>query len=280
MREVSTGEVSTGEVSTGAGTAGFPTGQARLRTDGLTVRHGEVVALSRVTLEVRAGEIVGLIGPNGAGKSTFVDAVSGFVEHTGSVWVDGTDVSERAPHARARAGLARTWQSVELFDGLTVREQCLVAVPSTSRFPMLADMVRVGRRTVPPQVDHALEVLGLSDVADEPAATLSAGRQKLVGVARALAASPAVLLLDEPAAGLTIEESRALGETLRTLAADGPGLLLIEHDTDLVFDVCDRVVMLDLGSVVVEGLPQEVRHDVRVVQAYLGTPTERADRPE
>ena len=254
--------------------------QVRLRTDGLTVRHGGVVALSHVSLEVRAGEVVGLIGPNGAGKSTFVDAVSGFVEHTGSVWVDGTDVSTLAAHDRARAGLARTWQSVELFDGLTVREQCLVAVPSTSRFPLLADMVRVGRRAVPPQVDHALGLLGLADVADQPAATLPAGRQKLVGVARALAASPAVLLLDEPAAGLTTDESRALGETLRNLAADGPGLLLIEHDTDLVFDVCDRVVMLDLGSVVVEGAPDEVRHDVRVVQAYLGTPTERRERPE
>lgn len=263
-----------GEDSTGVGVA---TGQVRLRTEGLTVRHGGVVALSHVSLQVRAGEVVGLIGPNGAGKSTFVDAVSGFVEHTGSVSVDGTDVSPLAAHGRARAGLARTWQSVELFDGLTVREQCLVAVPTTSRFPVLADMVRVGRRTVPPQVDHALELLGLADVSDEPAATLPAGRQKLVGVARALAASPSVLLLDEPAAGLTTDESRALGETLRTLAADGPGLLLIEHDTDLVFDVCDRVVMLDLGSVVVEGTPEEVRHDVRVVQAYLGTPTERPE---
>ena len=265
-----------GEDSTGVGPA---TGQVRLRTDGLTVRHGGVVALSHVSLEVRAGEVVGLIGPNGAGKSTFVDAVGGFVEHTGSVWVDGTEVSGLAPHDRARAGLARTWQSVELFDGLTVREQCLVAVPSTSRFPMLADIVRVGRRAAPPQVDHALEVLGLADVADEPAATLPAGRQKLVGVARAVAASPSVLLLDEPAAGLTSDESRALGETLRTLAAAGPGLLLIEHDTDLVFDVCDRVVMLDLGSVVVAGTPEEVRHDARVVQAYLGTPTEQPERP-
>ena len=156
-----------------------------------------------------------------------------------------------------------------------MREQCLVAVPPTSRFPALTDMVRVGRRKDVPQVDHALEVLGLVDVADEPAATLPAGRQKLVGVARALAASPSVLLLDEPAAGLTTDESRALGVTLRTLADAGPGLLLIEHDTDLVFDVCDRVLMLDLGSVVVEGSPDEVRRDVRVVQAYLGTPSER-----
>jgi len=107
-----------GEDSTGAGAA---TGPVRLRTEGLTVRHGGVMALSHVSLQVLAGEVVGLIGPNGAGKSTFVDAVSGFVEHTGSVWVDGTDVSPLPPHDRARAGLARTWQSVELFDGLTVR---------------------------------------------------------------------------------------------------------------------------------------------------------------
>ncbi|MFM7063005.1 MAG: ABC transporter ATP-binding protein [Actinomycetes bacterium] len=258
---------------------GEATPEVQLRTDGLTVRHGGVVALSQVSLHVRAGEVVGLIGPNGAGKSTFVDAVSGFVAHSGTVRVGETDVSALAPHDRARCGLARTWQSVELFDGLSVREQCAVAVPPTSRFPMLADLVSVGRRAVPPQVEHALEVLGLTDVADVPATTLPAGRQKLVGVARALAASPSVLLLDEPAAGLTKDESRALGGTLRALADDGPGLLLIEHDTDLVFDVCDRVLMLDLGSVVVEGPPEEVRRDVRVVQAYLGTPTVRTEPP-
>ena len=252
---------------------------ARLQTDGLTVRHGGVVALSSVSLEVGRGEVVGLIGPNGAGKSTLVDAVSGFVPHAGRVLVDGVDVSDADPHQRVRAGLARTWQSVELFDGLTVREHCVVAVPSTSRFPTLSDLVRLRPQRSGDSADHALELLGLADVADTQAMTLPAGRQKLVGVARALAANPAVLLLDEPAAGLTTDESRVLGATLRRLADEGPGLLLIEHDTDLVFDVCDRVVMLDLGSVVVDGTPAQVRDDVRVVQAYLGTPADDGPVP-
>lgn len=249
-----------------------------IEIDKLTKYYGKSRGIIDVSFNVEEGEIFGFIGPNGAGKSTFVDAVSGFVEHTGTVRVGGADVSSLAPHARARQGLARTWQSVELFDGLTVREQCRVAVPPTSRFPLLSDMFRAGRRSDPPEVDHALELLGLADVADEPAANLPAGRQKLVGVARALAASPSVLLLDEPAAGLTTDESRALGVTLRSLTDAGPALLLIEHDTDLVFEVCDRVVMLDLGSVVVDGPPEQVRHDVRVVQAYLGTPDGPAER--
>lgn len=248
----------------------------RLRTEGLTVRHGGLVALNDVTMTVGAGEVVGLIGPNGAGKSTFVDAVSGIVEHQGAVVVDGTDVAGLPPHRRARAGLARTWQSVELFDGLTVAEQCEVALAPRSRFLRGAGLLGRGRRPVPEEVGRVLDLLGLADVAHEPASTLSAGRQKLVGVARALVGSPSVVLLDEPAAGLTTDEGRALGAVLRDLVVDGTGLLLIEHDTDLVFDVCDRVVMLDLGSVVVDGPPAVVRDDVRVVQAYLGAPPSEA----
>lgn len=251
---------------------------ARLRTEGLTVRHGGVVALNDVTLTVGRGEVVGLIGPNGAGKSTFVDAVSGMVPHRGSVVVDGRDVADLPAHGRARAGLARTWQSVELFDGLTVAEQCTVAVPADGRAATWTDLWRRGRRQVPEQVVKVLELLGLTEVAGAIASTLPAGRQKLVGVARALVGSPSVVLLDEPAAGLTTEEGRALGAVLRGLTSDGTGLLLIEHDTDLVFDVCDRVVMLDLGCVVVEGPPAAVRNDDRVVQAYLGTPPAGTDR--
>jgi len=232
------------------------------------------MALSSVSITVDAGEVVGLIGPNGAGKSTFVDAVSGFATHTGSVAINGVDVSELPAHQRARAGLARTWQSVELFDGLTVREQCLVAVQPTRRLPLLADLVGSRKISGTADVDQALEHLGLSDVADELSDSLSAGQQKLVGVARAIAASPSVLLLDEPAAGLTTEESRSLGVTLRTLAATGLALVLIEHDTELVFSTCDRVVMLDLGSVVVDGPASEVRNDQRVIQAYLGAQLE------
>ena len=153
-----------------------PAPSERLRTDGLTVRHGGVVALSNVSITAGAGEMVGLIGPNGAGKSTFVDAVSGMVDHQGAVLVDGQDVGALAAHDRVRAGLARTWQSVELFDGLSVAEQCTVALAPTSRAPMWSDLVRRRRRGLPEPVGHVLELLGLADDADRPASSLPAGR--------------------------------------------------------------------------------------------------------
>ncbi|MFM7068502.1 MAG: ABC transporter ATP-binding protein, partial [Actinomycetes bacterium] len=209
---------------------------------------------------------------------TFVDAVSGFVEHSGSVLIDGGDIGALPPHRRAAAGLSRTWQSVELFDGLTVRQQCEAAIHTGSRFPVLTDLLRLRRRTASPAVDRALEMVGLTELADADPATLPAGTQKLVGVARAVASSPSVLLLDEPAAGLSTDESKALGGVLRRLADTGIAMVLIEHDADLVFDTCDRVVVLDLGSVIVDGPPSVVRQDERVRQAYLGTsdPTDSA----
>ncbi len=252
-----------------------------LQTVGLGVRFGGVTAVDDLSVEVGPGELVGLIGPNGAGKTTTIDAISGFVPHVGRVVFDGEDLSGTPPHVRARAGIARTWQSLELFDDLTVRQQCEVAARRVGLGTVFADLVRPGRADASAVVvDRALESVGLAEVAASRPGDLSHGHQKLVGVARALAASPRMLLLDEPAAGLDSSESMALGRRLRDLVDGGSGVgvdgaslgaLLIDHDTRLVFEICDRVVVQDFGRVIAAGAPDDVRRDPAVVAAYLGS---------
>lgn len=251
-----------------------------LHVVGLTVAHGGMRAVDSVELVAHGGELIGLIGPNGAGKTTTIDAIGGFTPHHGRVRVAGVDVSNDPPHRRARAGIARTWQSVELFDDLTVRQNCEVAATPAATRALLLDAVRPRRRSggasaIGARVEQALEDLGLSDEADRRPGELSMGRRKLVGVARALVASPRVLLLDEPAAGLDSTESAELGRELRTVVdREQLAAVLIDHDTELVFEVCDRVYVLDRGVLIASGRPEEVRVDPAVVEAYLGTSLE------
>ena len=219
------------------------------------VSYGGVRATDDVSLTVERGEIVGLIGPNGAGKTSLVDAWCGFVAHDGTVRVDGHDVTGRPPHRRARAGLARTWQTVELIDDLTVAQNCAVAAPGADEA----------------YVEVVLERMGLGGLGDRWPAELSLGRRKLAGVARAVAAGAAVVLLDEPAAGLDPAETEALAVVVGSLAAEGLGIVLIEHDTALVFRLCSRVVVLVGGRVLTDGTPDHVRADPEVIAAYLGT---------
>ena len=228
---------------------------------GLSVTFGGVHALSDVTLEVREGELVGLIGPNGAGKTTLVDAASGFVASTGRVELAGADLGQLEPHERARCGLARTWQSTELFDDLDVRENLTVAAKDGSAKDGTA---RDG------SAEQTLALVGMDWAAEAMPAQLSMGQRKLVGVARALAAKPRLLCLDEPAAGLDTRESAELGACLRGLADQGQSMLLIEHDMGLVLGICDRVVVLEFGRVIADGPPEAVRTDPRVIAAYLG----------
>ena len=242
---------------------------AVLQAVGLSVRFGGVRAVENVDVTVEEGQLVGLIGPNGAGKTTFVDAITGFVRSTGRVELDGSDLTGMAPHVRARRGLARTWQSTELFDDLTVRENLTVAAERPSFLALAAELV--GRRVdESAAADDALEVLGLEPIAEAVPDELTQGQRKLVGVARAIAMRPRLLCLDEPAAGLDTNESENLGQRLRRIADAGTTTLMIDHDMGLVMSICDRIVVLDFGEVIAAGPPDDVRRDPRVVAAYLG----------
>jgi branched-chain amino acid transport system ATP-binding protein len=274
-----------------------------LRARDVTVRFGGVHALEGADLEVQEGQLVGLIGPNGAGKTTFVDAVTGFVPYTGLVELDGRDLGRLPPHARARAGLARTWQSTELFDDLSIRENLAVAAhrtsvhgaaPSDSADPDGAGSVAGGARThgarthgarlegarrlfrwpttaAPPMVDETLDVVELGWAAEMMPSELSQGQRKVAGVARAIAMQPRLLCLDEPAAGLDTGESEELGRRLRRLADAGTSMLLIDHDMGLVLSICDQVFVLEFGKRIAAGPPDTVRRDPTVITAYLGS---------
>ena len=242
-----------------------------LETRSLTVRYGGVLANDEVTITVPPGSITGLIGPNGAGKTTLLDAVTGFAPSTGDVRLNGTPLSGLPPHRRTGRGLARTWQSLELFDELTVRENVQVAATALTVRSMLIDLVWPGRRRTTADPGDALALLGLESLADRRPSSLSLGQQKLVGVARALAGSPSCLLLDEPAAGLDTGESAELGRRLDAIARRGTAVLLVDHDMDLVLAVCSHVYVLDFGRVIAAGTPSAIRADERVIGAYLGS---------
>jgi branched-chain amino acid transport system ATP-binding protein len=241
-----------------------------LRATGISVSFGGVHAVVDVDLEVGAGRLVGLIGPNGAGKTTFIDAISGFVRARGRMELDGNDLTALRPHARARLGLARTWQSIELFDDLTVRENLHVASHQPSVWRTLREMVSPPRSDSS-EIDSVLKLLGLEAIVDELPSELSQGQRKLVGIARALAARPRLVCLDEPAAGLDTHESEELGRRLRSLADAGQAMLLVDHDMGLVLGICDEVVVVEFGKVIARGAADAVRRDQAVIAAYLGS---------
>jgi ABC-type branched-subunit amino acid transport system ATPase component/branched-subunit amino acid ABC-type transport system permease component len=237
-----------------------PSGSVVLSVRDVTVRYGAVTAVRDVGFDVRAGEIVGLIGPNGAGKTTLIDAISGFAPADGTVSLDGASIDGLAPHRRSRAGLGRTFQDIELYGELSVAENLAIAA---QRAPGdTSDNVR-----------KVLQMLEIDHLRDVPAADLSQGQRQLVAVARVLAGQPRVALLDEPAAGLDSTESRWLGDRLRAARAHGVSMVLVDHDMDLVLSLCDRVIVLDLGEVIADGTPDEIRTSPAVVGAYLGTPS-------
>jgi branched-chain amino acid transport system ATP-binding protein len=243
---------------------------AVLSARGISVSFGGLRALDEVDLEVREGQLVGLIGPNGAGKTTFIDAISGFVRYRGSVELDREALDGLRAHVRARRGLARTWQSIELFDDLTVGENLAVASHRPSTWATVKEVLSRPVATTD-AVGEAVTLLGLDAKVDEMPADLSQGQRKLVGVARTLAARPRLLCLDEPAAGLDPHESEELGRRLREVARAGQAMLLVDHDMGLVLSISDYVVVLEFGKVIAHGTPEFVRRDPRVIEAYLGS---------
>ncbi|MEV8543485.1 branched-chain amino acid ABC transporter permease/ATP-binding protein [Streptomyces sp. NPDC051572] len=238
----------------------------------LTVRYGGVVAVDGLSLDVEPGRVVGLIGPNGAGKTSAIDAVTGFTRAAaGSVLLGERDVTRVPVHRRAGAGLSRSFQSLELFEDMTVLDNLYAACERPGRWTWLTDLIRPGSRPLPTQVLVAVREFGLQDSLDRPVGDLSYGERRLLAIARAVATSPSVLLLDEPAAGLSDDETRELAQLVRRLAEDwGMGVLLVEHDVDMVMSVCDQVVVLDFGRRICAGTPDEVRRDPAVRAAYLG----------
>ena len=244
-----------------------------LETKGLTVTFGGLNANDSVDLAVPEGSFVGLIGPNGAGKTTFIDAITGYVPMSaGTATFAGEDIGELKPHERAGRGLIRTFQQLELFEDLSVRDNLLVAGYPTKWYTFLLDMLHLTPRNqeVEERVDWALEIMGLTDDADAMPTDLSHGRRKLVGVARALAANPKLILLDEPAAGLDTAESQTLGRHLREFLDHDMSVFLIDHDMGLVLSVCDYIYVLDFGHIIAQGTPAEIREDPAVKAAYLG----------
>jgi sulfate-transporting ATPase len=254
---------------------------ASLEVEDLTVRFGAVVAVDDVSFRVTPREVVGLIGPNGAGKTTIVDALTGFTKPTaGRVVLNGTVMAGRAwgPSRRARAGVRRSFQSLELFEELSVAENLRAGADQHTPLTGLRDLVWPVRPVLPPTAVSSAREFGLEHDLDRLPGELSYGRRRLVGIARAIASAPSVLLLDEPAAGLDDNETSELGALVRRFADRyGMAVLLIEHDVDLVLRVCDRIVVLDFGRKIAEGTPAEIRNEPAVIAAYLGEEAPPAD---
>jgi branched-chain amino acid transport system ATP-binding protein len=246
-----------------------------LRASGITKSFSGIRALSHVSLEVNEGERVGLIGPNGAGTPTLFNCLLGVNSaYSGSVSIDGVDVTGRPVHERARMGIGRTFQRIELFSGSTVREHLLIAERTRRGNGRLwKDLLGLGRPSTEEvaECDAVLDLLGLLELADEPIEHLSLGQGRLVEVGRALMTRPRLLLLDEPSSGLDRAETGDLAATLQQVQAEREfAILLVEHDVELVSSFTERSYMLDFGVLIAEGPTREVLANPAVRQAYLG----------
>jgi sulfate-transporting ATPase len=243
-----------------------------LHVEGLTVRYGGTTAVDDVSLEIRPGQILGLIGPNGAGKTSFIDAVTGFTRPAeGRLRLDDLDITSASAARRARVGISRSFQSLELFEDSTVLENLRVASDPRGLLGYLTDLVYPRNPALSPEVVTAIREFGFEDDLDKVVENLSYGERRLLAIARAFASQPSVLLLDEPAAGLGDAETAELAHLVRRMAAEfGVAVLLVEHDMNLVMNICDELVVLEFGKTIAAGKPAEVRSNPDVIAAYLG----------
>ena len=244
----------------------------------VVVRFGGVTAVDGLTLSVHGGEIVGLIGPNGAGKPVTFNVITGLQRPTaGRVLLHDEDVTPRPPHVRTAMGLGRTFQVVQLFRGMSVRENLMVAAHRHTRAGALSDALRLptrrrALRQARERAEAVLRFMDLEDLADVPAEQLTIGQSRLVELARALTLRPAVLLLDEPASGLDPTETADVARLLaRVRSVVGCGMLLVEHDMSVVMPLCDHIYAMNFGQLLAEGRPEHVRTHPDVVASYLGT---------
>ena len=245
-----------------------------LRVDKISVSFGGVHAVRDVSFDIRPGEVHGLIGPNGAGKTTVIDAITGFARvGSGSVRLGDKAIDKWSARRRAVAGLSRSFQSLELFDDLTVEENLAVASQQHSSWRYLTDLVHPGGIRLTPTAKAAIASFKLTDLLQVRPSSVSFGQRKIVAIARSVATAPSILLLDEPAAGLDDIEADELASLIRSLADEwGIGVLLVEHKVDLIMSTCDRITVLDGGRVIASGSPAEIQADPSVLAAYLGTP--------
>lgn len=247
-----------------------------LEVSGITQIFGGVTALDAVSFSMSMGDITGVIGPNGAGKTTLFNIITGIYHQTaGSVLLEGKDITGLPPDKLARHAMVRTFQNIELFGGMTVLENVMVGMHTRSSAGLLACSLKMPwsiteERRIRDGARKWLEFAGIIDSADLPAGSLPFGKGRLLEIARALAVEPRIMLMDEPAAGLNSQETVALAQLIKRIRDLGITIVLVEHDMELVMDICDRIVVLNLGRKLAEGTPREIQESPEVIAAYLG----------
>ena len=247
-----------------------------LEVRGITQRFGGITALEEISFSVSKGDITGVIGPNGAGKTTLFNIVTGLYSQTaGSVILDGHDISRLPAENLASKGLVRTFQNIELFGNMTVLENVMLGLHTRSRSGILACMWKMPwhlreEKRIRIEALQWLEFCGITDLAEQTAANLPFGKGRFLEIARAMAVKPVIMLMDEPAAGLNNRETSELAELIRKIRDTGVTVVLVEHDMELVMDICDRIIVLNLGKMLAEGTPRDIQENPAVIAAYLG----------